>query len=163
MKIKQYAACVAAVFAIGAPGVAFAEDAPPTTLIDPEAEAAAAETNMVALVDALAAETEAADPDVNMVAIVDALVAEADTQLAVNELSDDDLGDQRGGQALVVGTQTLSAISSGSILNGNYNAGAVNISDNALSNFNGIGNVVINTGAQNTLQSGMNLVINIIN
>ncbi len=143
MKIKQYAACVAAVFAIGAPGIAFAEDAPPTTLIDPEAQAADAEGNIVA--------------------IVDALVAEADNQIAANGLSDDDLGDQRGGQALVVGTQTLSAISSGSILNGNYTAGAVSISDNALSNFNGFGNVVINTGAQNNLQSGMNLVINIIN
>jgi hypothetical protein len=148
MKIKHYAACVAAMFAIGAPGAAFAEDAPPTTLIDPEAQAADIEIN---------------DDETKMIAVVDALVAEADTQIAANELTDDDLGDQRGGQALVVGTQTLTAISSGSILNGNYNAGAVNISDNALSNFNGIGNVVINTGAQNNLQSGMNLVINIIN
>ncbi len=76
-------------------------------------------------------------------------------------LSDGDLGELRGGDAIVVGTQTLSAINSGSVITGNYAAGSVRISDNALSNFNGLGNVVINTGAQNNLQSAMNVTINI--
>lgn len=143
MKTKLYAACVAAVFTFGMPGVALAEDAPQTTLLDPE--------------------QDSAEPQIDMVVIVDALVAEAATELAANELSDDDLGEQRGGDALVIGNQTLTAISTGSVLNGNYTAGAVSISDNALSNFNGIGNVLINTGAQNNLQSGMNLIINVIN
>ena len=38
---------------------------------------------------------------------------------------------------------------------------SVSLSDNALSGFNGVGNVLINTGAQVSLQAGMNLTINI--
>jgi hypothetical protein len=75
-------------------------------------------------------------------------------------LSDESLGDLRGGWTVISGNQTLSAISTGSVLNGDFVAGAVSISDNALSNFNGFGNVVINTGAQNNLQAGMNITIN---
>jgi hypothetical protein len=75
-------------------------------------------------------------------------------------LSDDSLGDLRGGWTVVSANQTLSAISTGSVLNGDFTAGAVSLSDNALSNFNGFGNVVINTGAQNNLQAGMNITIN---
>jgi hypothetical protein len=75
-------------------------------------------------------------------------------------LGDESLGDLRGGWAVVSANQTLSAISTGSVLNGDFTAGAVSISDNALSNFNGFGNVVINTGAQNSLQAGMNITIN---
>jgi hypothetical protein len=148
MKIKQYAACVAAALAFGLPGVAFAEDTPQTALIDPEVT-----------------DTEAKTPDasVDIVAIVDTLVAQGTSEKTVSGLSDEDLGDQRGGEALAISNQTMIAISSGSVLNGNYNAGDVSISDNALSNFNGFGNVVINTGAQNNLQSGMNLTINVNN
>ena len=76
-------------------------------------------------------------------------------------LSDTDLGELRGGDAIVVGTQTLTAINSGTVINGNYTAGNIRIADNALSNFNGLGNLVINTGAQNNLQSAMNVTINI--
>lgn len=75
-------------------------------------------------------------------------------------VSDDSLSDLRGGFALVQGNQTLSAVSTGSVLNGDFTAGAVSLTDNALSNFNGFGNVVINTGAQNSLQAGMNITIN---
>jgi hypothetical protein len=88
--------------------------------------------------------------------IVDATVAEVDPLT----LTDENLGDQRGGFTIVSANQTLSAISTGSVLNGDFTAGAVNLSDNALSNFNGFGNVVINTGAQNSLQAGMNITIN---
>jgi hypothetical protein len=78
-------------------------------------------------------------------------------------LSDEALGELRGGQALTLSNQTLNAISTGSVLNGDYTAGAINLTDNALSNFNGFGNVVINTGAQNSLQAGMNITINLAN
>jgi propanediol dehydratase small subunit len=78
-------------------------------------------------------------------------------------LSDEALGELRGGQALTLSNQTLNAISTGSVLNGDYTAGAINLTDNALSNFNGFGNVVINTGAQNNLQAGMNITINLAN
>ena len=57
--------------------------------------------------------------------------------------------------------QTLSAITQGNVLNGDFTAGSVSLSDNALSGFNGVGNVLINTGAQVSLQAGMNLTINI--
>jgi propanediol dehydratase small subunit len=90
--------------------------------------------------------------------VVATLASTADTGLLA--LSDESLGDLRGGWAVVSANQTLSAISTGSVLNGDFTAGAVSISDNALSNFNGFGNVVINTGAQNNLQAGMNITIN---
>jgi hypothetical protein len=78
-------------------------------------------------------------------------------------MTDDDLGDLRGGASIVIGNQTLVAISTGSVLNGNFTAGAVSLTDNAFSNFNGFGNLVINTGALNNLQSGMNVTINFAN
>ena len=76
-------------------------------------------------------------------------------------VADEDLLDLRGGQALVIANQTMTAINTGSVLNGDYTAGSISFSDNALANFNGFGNVVVNTGAQNNLQSGLNLTINI--
>ena len=57
--------------------------------------------------------------------------------------------------------QTLVAITSGNVIAGDYVAGNVSLSDNALSNFSGIGNVLINTGAQVSLQTGMNVTINV--
>lgn len=78
-------------------------------------------------------------------------------------VADEDLLVLRGGQALVIANQTMTAINTGSVLNGDYTAGSISFSDNALANFNGFGNVVVNTGAQNNLQSGLNLTINIAN
>ncbi len=178
MKIKLYAACVAAAFSAGLPGAAFAEDAPPTVLIDPEAtEALVPEAPLPEALspDVMPVGTQInhVDMQVDMIAIVDALVAESSAaessiaessiEVATNSLSDDDLSALRGGEALAVSKQTLTAVISGSVLNGNYTAGAVSLSDNALSNFNGFGNFVINTGAQNNLQSGMNLTVNVNN
>jgi len=77
------------------------------------------------------------------------------------DLSEEELSDQRGGQTIQLTNQTMLAITSGNILNGDYIAGAVTLSDNALSNFNGIGNLLINTGAQVSLQTGMNFTINV--
>jgi hypothetical protein len=76
-------------------------------------------------------------------------------------LSDEALDQLRGGEAMVVTNQTLVAITSGNVINGNYAAGNVSISDYALSNFNGLGNLLINTGAQVSLQTGMNITINV--
>lgn len=78
-------------------------------------------------------------------------------------LTNEELETLRGGETLVITNQTLNAITSGNILNGDYAAGAVTLSDNALSNFNGVGNLLINTGAQVSVQSGMNLTINLAN
>ncbi len=76
-------------------------------------------------------------------------------------LSDAELGNNRGGQTIVAGNQTLNSNTLGNILNGSYTAGSVNISNSAFSNYNGIGNFAINTGAQVSLQSAMNLTINV--
>lgn len=67
----------------------------------------------------------------------------------------------RGGQSIIVGNQTLTAITTGNVLNGDYAAGSVSFSDNAFANFGGVGNLAINTGAQVSLQSGMSIIINI--
>jgi hypothetical protein len=71
------------------------------------------------------------------------------------------LDNLRGGQTIVVGNQTLTAITTGNVLNGDYTAGSISLSDNAFSSFNGFGNLAINTGAQVSLQSGMSVVINV--
>jgi hypothetical protein len=76
-------------------------------------------------------------------------------------VADEILADQRGGQTIQLTNQTMTAITSGNVLNGDYVAGAVTLSDNALSNFNGVGNLLINTGAQVSLQTGMNFTINV--
>lgn len=78
-------------------------------------------------------------------------------------LSNADLDQLRGGESVVVTNQTLTAITSGNVINGDYTAGNVSLSDSAFSNFNGLGNVLINTGAQVSLQTGMNVTINVNN
>jgi hypothetical protein len=78
-------------------------------------------------------------------------------------LSDEELDSARGGATIVVGNQTLNAVNSGGVINGDFSAGSISLADNALTNFNGFGNLVINTGAQNNLQSGMNVTINFAN
>jgi hypothetical protein len=79
------------------------------------------------------------------------------------KVSEDELSSLRGGEMIAIGNQTLIGITQGNVLNGDYTAGSVAITDNAFSNFNGVGNLVINTGGQVTLQSGLNLVINVSN
>lgn len=79
------------------------------------------------------------------------------------DFSDEELDAARGGSTIVVGNQTLNAVNSGGVINGDFSAGSISLSDNALTNFNGFGNLVINTGAQNNLQSGMNVTINFAN
>ena len=76
-------------------------------------------------------------------------------------LNDNELETLRGGQSLVITNQTMESMVSGNVLKGDYTAGAVTLSDFALSNFNGVGNLLINTGAQVSAQSGMNLTINL--
>ena len=76
-------------------------------------------------------------------------------------LNDSELDTQRGGQSLVITNQTMESLVAGNTLNGDYTAGSVALSDFALSNFNGVGNLLINTGAQVSAQSGMNLTINL--
>ena len=92
---------------------------------------------------------------------IDKIEQAAADDAALEPLSDDTLIALRGGEALTVANQTLVAITSGNVINGDYAAGSVSLSDFALSNFNGLGNLLINTGAQVSLQTGMNLTINV--
>jgi hypothetical protein len=85
---------------------------------------------------------------------------------APSKLSPEDLATISGGQAVTVNTvsnltqQELTATSSGNAVTaGVVNSGAVTFSPQALSGFNGIGNFVINTGANNTLQGAINISI----
>jgi len=77
-------------------------------------------------------------------------------------VGDRELDGLRGGDGTqtIITSQMLNAVTSGNVINGGSVAGNVSISDSALSNFNGIGNIIINTGAQVSLQTGMNVTIN---
>lgn len=85
----------------------------------------------------------------------------ADPIAGVDIVNDDELGELRGGEAMIITNQTLVAITSGNVINGDYVAGNISLSDFALSNFNGLGNMLINSGAQVSLQTGMNVTINV--
>ena len=108
-------------------------------------------------------------PDAMAPTIAKTVVAEAVTVPATSlprerkspMLNDTELNTLRGGQSLVITNQTMDSVVSGNVLKGDYTAGAVTLSDFALSNFNGVGNLLINTGAQVSAQSGMNLTINL--
>ncbi|MEP3226127.1 MAG: hypothetical protein ABJO01_09135 [Parasphingorhabdus sp.] len=77
-------------------------------------------------------------------------------------LSLDELKQLRGGAQVAINEQTFNAANSGNIIDGDYTAGDVTLSDNSLSSFNGLGNIVINTGAQSALQAGLGVTINVI-
>ncbi len=101
------------------------------------------------------------DPGTGFADAADAplLVIEA-AETAPEVLSLEELSEARGGTSIVVNNQTLTAITSGNSID-DYLAGTINLSDNALSSFSGVGNFLFNTGAQNSLQTGMTLTITI--
>ncbi|MGZ3274411.1 MAG: hypothetical protein ACXU82_14655 [Caulobacteraceae bacterium] len=76
-------------------------------------------------------------------------------------VSDADLQGLSGGQAIAVNEQQLKAITSDNSVNalGSISNGPVNLSANAFSGFSGLGNFVINTGNNNTLQGSMSVNI----
>ncbi|WP_229955700.1 hypothetical protein [Parasphingorhabdus litoris] len=76
-------------------------------------------------------------------------------------MSLDELDELRGGTQVAINQQTFNSENTGNKINGDFTAGDVNLSDNSLSSFNGLGNVVINTGAQSALQAGLAVTINI--
>jgi len=76
-------------------------------------------------------------------------------------MSMDELDELRGGTQIAINEQTFSSENTGNTIGGDYTAGDVNLSDNSLSSFNGLGNIVINTGAQSALQAGLGVTINI--
>lgn len=72
-----------------------------------------------------------------------------------------DLDEVRGGDARAVALteQNLDAVNSGRIEAGVVNSGAVNIDGAAFSNFEGVGNFVMNTGHLNNIQSSLSVTI----
>jgi hypothetical protein len=77
-------------------------------------------------------------------------------------LGDEQLAGQHG-QGIVLSNQTLASAISGNTIGGSYTAGAISFSDQAFTDFSGIGNITVNTGAQAALQSGVNITINLTN
>lgn len=97
---------------------------------------------------------EAPPPDAPSAAAVDAWPP----TLGVDEMSAIRGGD--GVSLQVLSSQQLTATSSGNVVNaGSLSSGPVNFSPEALSGFTGVGNFVINTGANNTLQGAINVSI----
>ena len=76
-------------------------------------------------------------------------------------LSLEDLNELRGGTQIAINTQTLTSTNTGNVIGGDFDAGDVSLSDNAFSNFNGLGNFVFNTGAQSSLQAGLTVTLNV--
>ncbi|MEH6758507.1 MAG: hypothetical protein V7676_13495 [Parasphingorhabdus sp.] len=102
------------------------------------------------------ASAQVADQDANLKA-----PATVEQQSGSPLLSMTELDEMRGGTQIAINNQTLNAENSGNSIGGDFTAGDVSLSDNALSGFNGLGNFVFNTGAQSTLQAGLSVTINI--
>jgi hypothetical protein len=75
----------------------------------------------------------------------------------------DEMAGVSGGQEMTVTAltrQQLTGVTSGnSITAGSVISGDVNFSQSALSGFSGVGNFVVNTGANNTLQGAINISV----
>lgn len=88
-------------------------------------------------------------------------VTPAASDLLSSVLSPEELNRMSSGNQIAINTQSLVAENTGNTINGDYSAGDINFSDDAFSSFNGLGNIVVNTGAQSSLQAGMSITINI--
>jgi hypothetical protein len=78
-------------------------------------------------------------------------------------LSSSEMATLAGGEGVnvaVLTQQQLTGATTGNTVNaGSMTSGTVTFSDNALSGFRGIGNFVVNTGANNTLQGAINISV----
>lgn len=107
------------------------------------------------------AQEVAADPSVGPQASVEAAEPAPVGEEEMPALDEAGLKELRGGETIMVANQTMAAIVTGNVINGDYTAGNVSLSDFALSSFNGLGNLTINTGAMVSINAGMNLTINV--
>lgn len=78
--------------------------------------------------------------------------------------SDAELAKLAGGKetstAMALTEQDLTAVNSGNTITaGSVTSGAITLRDNAFSGFNGVGNIIMNTGHNNNLQSSMSVTI----
>jgi hypothetical protein len=74
-------------------------------------------------------------------------------------LSESDLDTMRGGQGVeITSTQSLTAESVGNSVNANeVGSGSIALEGDAFSSFNGVANVVVNTGHNNNLQGSVSV------
>jgi hypothetical protein len=89
---------------------------------------------------------------------------DADPALSEPAIAQDELADLAGqgdGSPIAVLTeQSLTALNSGNaVIGANVGSGSISIDANAFSGFDGIGNFVINSGHNNTLQSSLSVSI----
>jgi hypothetical protein len=80
----------------------------------------------------------------------------------MSKLTADDLAKLSGGKEVVTSLtdQDLTAINTGNTIAATtVGSGNISMSGGALSNFNGIGNFVVNTGHNNNLQSSMSVTV----
>jgi hypothetical protein len=116
------------------------------------------------LVSALAAGTvAAAEPATPLDGAEPASVSGPSTKSAAVMLSAEEMETASGGQGVsveVLTRQQLSGTTSGNTVNaGTLNSGNVSFGADALDGFSGVGNFVINTGANNTLQGAINISV----
>ena len=80
---------------------------------------------------------------------------------AAKPVSDTELQGLSGGQAIAINEQQLKSMTSDNSVNalGNITNGSVTLSPGAFSGYAGLGNFVINTGNNNTLQGSMSVNI----
>lgn len=101
------------------------------------------------------------DPISALLSGLDGSAAETPAELEAVEAGD--LAEISGGDVHVedsiMSTQELTAINSDNEIVGNVHAGDVNLSGDALRGFNGVGNFVVNTGAQSNLQGSITINI----
>ena len=93
-------------------------------------------------------------------------LAGSDVLLAVSVISEDELGIHRGADSNInshnmttEAMTTLTASNAGSISSPSVTTGSLSIADNALGNFSGMHNSVMNTGALNNLLAGMSVTV----
>ncbi|MDD3838113.1 MAG: hypothetical protein WCY15_14555 [Phenylobacterium sp.] len=105
----------------------------------------------------------AAGPETAAPAGVDRPAAAESQEPQRRRLQEAELSAYNGGQdagVQVQATQTLTATNSGNTIGGDLNSGDVSFSEAAMDGFNGVGNVVINTGANSNLQG--NILVTVI-
>ncbi len=87
----------------------------------------------------------------------------ANTAADESVVSSDEMENLAGGTGIVpavITAQNLNAINTGNTVSGVVvGSGEINIDSSAFSNFNGVGNFVLNTGHNNNLQSSLSVSI----
>jgi uncharacterized membrane protein YqiK len=81
---------------------------------------------------------------------------------AASKMNPDDLAKLSGGKEVITSLtdQDLTAINAGNTITATtVGSGNISLSGGALSNFNGVGNFVMNTGHNNNLQSSMSVTV----